>query len=186
MAMPGGRAGADAGRRRHRTRGRHGTQSTSRLLGGAGGDGVAQRGDGRCAATRSRRRAGTSTCSPPPRPWPFSTTRTTRTARSRRFARGQLQCRRPARVAALRTTFSAMEVVNSGAMRSDWMEPIRSWFALLNRGLPYHADRRQRLTRRQPLHRRPGADLRPCRRRAAWPHRRRSRRSPASWPAAWW
>jgi hypothetical protein len=31
--------------------------------------------------------------------------------------------------------FSAMEVVNSGAMRSDWMEPIRSWFALLNRGL---------------------------------------------------
>ena len=28
-----------------------------------------------------------------------------------------------------------MEVVNSGAMRSDWMEPIRSWFALLNRGL---------------------------------------------------
>ena len=32
-------------------------------------------------------------------------------------------------------TFTAMEVVNSGAMRSDWMEPIRSWFALLNRGL---------------------------------------------------
>jgi hypothetical protein len=31
--------------------------------------------------------------------------------------------------------FTAMEVVNSGAMRSDWMEPIRSWFALLNRGL---------------------------------------------------
>lgn len=30
--------------------------------------------------------------------------------------------------------FTAMEVVNSGAMRSDWMEPIRSWFALLNRG----------------------------------------------------
>ena len=35
----------------------------------------------------------------------------------------------------LARTFSAMEVVNSGAMRSDWMEPIRSWFALLNRGL---------------------------------------------------
>ncbi len=31
--------------------------------------------------------------------------------------------------------FTAMEVVNSGAMRSDWMEPVRSWFALLNRGL---------------------------------------------------
>lgn len=31
--------------------------------------------------------------------------------------------------------FTAMEVVNSGAMRSDWMQPIRSWFALLNRGL---------------------------------------------------
>ena len=31
--------------------------------------------------------------------------------------------------------FNAIEVVNSGAMRSDWMEPIRSWFALLNRGL---------------------------------------------------
>ncbi|AMY08222.1 hypothetical protein LuPra_01415 [Luteitalea pratensis] len=31
--------------------------------------------------------------------------------------------------------FTAMEVVNSGAMRSDWMEPIRSWFALINRGL---------------------------------------------------
>lgn len=31
--------------------------------------------------------------------------------------------------------FTAMEMVNSGAMRSDWMEPIRSWFALLNRGL---------------------------------------------------
>jgi len=35
----------------------------------------------------------------------------------------------------LARTFTAMEVVNSGAMRSDWMEPIRSWFALLNRGL---------------------------------------------------
>jgi hypothetical protein len=32
-------------------------------------------------------------------------------------------------------TFDAMEIVNSGAMRSDWMEPVRSWFALLNRGL---------------------------------------------------
>ncbi|MGZ8898904.1 MAG: CehA/McbA family metallohydrolase, partial [Limisphaerales bacterium] len=32
-------------------------------------------------------------------------------------------------------TFDAMEVVNSGAMRSDWMEPFRCWFALLNRGL---------------------------------------------------
>jgi hypothetical protein len=31
--------------------------------------------------------------------------------------------------------FTAMEVVNSGAMRSDWLEPVRSWFALLNRGL---------------------------------------------------
>ena len=31
-------------------------------------------------------------------------------------------------------TFDAMEVVNSGAMRSDWMEPFRAWFALLNRG----------------------------------------------------
>ena len=35
----------------------------------------------------------------------------------------------------LARTFTAMEVLNSGAMRSDWMEPIRSWFALLNRGL---------------------------------------------------
>jgi hypothetical protein len=31
--------------------------------------------------------------------------------------------------------FTAMEVVNSGAMRSDWMQPIRSWLALVNRGL---------------------------------------------------
>lgn len=30
--------------------------------------------------------------------------------------------------------FTAMEVVNSGAMRSDWMEPVRSWLALINRG----------------------------------------------------
>lgn len=30
--------------------------------------------------------------------------------------------------------FTAMEVVNSGAMRSDWMQPVRSWLALLNRG----------------------------------------------------
>ena len=34
----------------------------------------------------------------------------------------------------LERAFNAMEVVNSGAMRSDWMEPIRSWFALLDRG----------------------------------------------------
>ncbi len=32
--------------------------------------------------------------------------------------------------------FDAMELINSGAMRSDWMEPFRAWFALLNRG--YH------------------------------------------------
>ena len=32
-------------------------------------------------------------------------------------------------------SFDAIEVVNSGAMRSDWMEPFRCWFALLNRGL---------------------------------------------------
>jgi len=31
--------------------------------------------------------------------------------------------------------FDGMEVVNSGAMRSDWRQPLRSWFALLNRGL---------------------------------------------------
>ena len=31
-------------------------------------------------------------------------------------------------------TFDAMEVINSGAMRSDWMEPFKCWFALLNRG----------------------------------------------------
>jgi hypothetical protein len=31
-------------------------------------------------------------------------------------------------------TFDAMEAINSGAMRSDWMEPFRAWFALLNRG----------------------------------------------------
>jgi hypothetical protein len=31
-------------------------------------------------------------------------------------------------------TFDAMEVINSGAMRSDWMEPFHAWFALLNRG----------------------------------------------------
>ena len=34
----------------------------------------------------------------------------------------------------LEHAFDAMELVNSGAMRSDWMEPVRSWFALLNRG----------------------------------------------------
>jgi hypothetical protein len=31
-------------------------------------------------------------------------------------------------------TFDAMEVINSGAMRSDWMEPFRAWMALLNYG----------------------------------------------------
>ena len=31
-------------------------------------------------------------------------------------------------------SFDAVEVINSGAMRSDWMEPFRCWFALLNRG----------------------------------------------------
>lgn len=31
-------------------------------------------------------------------------------------------------------TFDAVEVINSGAMRSDWMEPFTCWFALLNRG----------------------------------------------------
>ncbi len=31
-------------------------------------------------------------------------------------------------------TFDAMELINSGAMRTDWLEPIRAWFALLNRG----------------------------------------------------
>jgi hypothetical protein len=31
-------------------------------------------------------------------------------------------------------TFDAMEVINSGAMRTDWMEPFGAWFALLNRG----------------------------------------------------
>jgi hypothetical protein len=31
-------------------------------------------------------------------------------------------------------TFDGVELVNSGAMRTDWMEPIRAWFALLNRG----------------------------------------------------
>jgi hypothetical protein len=30
--------------------------------------------------------------------------------------------------------FDAMEVINSGAMRSDWMEPFHCWFALLNCG----------------------------------------------------
>ena len=30
--------------------------------------------------------------------------------------------------------FDAVEVINSGAMRSDWMEPFQCWFALLNRG----------------------------------------------------
>lgn len=28
----------------------------------------------------------------------------------------------------------ALEIINSGAMRSDWMEPYRGWFALLNYG----------------------------------------------------
>jgi hypothetical protein len=32
-------------------------------------------------------------------------------------------------------TFDGVEVINSGAMRSDWMEPFHCWFALLNRGL---------------------------------------------------
>ncbi|HTG45806.1 MAG TPA: CehA/McbA family metallohydrolase, partial [Verrucomicrobiae bacterium] len=31
-------------------------------------------------------------------------------------------------------SFDAMELINSGAMRSDWMEPFRAWFGLLNRG----------------------------------------------------
>lgn len=31
-------------------------------------------------------------------------------------------------------TFDAMEVANSGAMRSDWMRTFRDWFALLNHG----------------------------------------------------
>ena len=31
-------------------------------------------------------------------------------------------------------TFDGVELVNSGATRTDWMEPIRAWFALLNRG----------------------------------------------------
>jgi hypothetical protein len=31
-------------------------------------------------------------------------------------------------------SFDAMEVINSGAMRSDWMEPYRAWFGLLNHG----------------------------------------------------
>ncbi len=31
--------------------------------------------------------------------------------------------------------FDGVELINSGAMRSDWMEPIHCWFALLNRGL---------------------------------------------------
>ena len=31
-------------------------------------------------------------------------------------------------------SFDAMELINSGAMRSDWMEPVRTWFGLLNRG----------------------------------------------------
>jgi hypothetical protein len=31
-------------------------------------------------------------------------------------------------------SFDAMEVANSGAMRSDWMQPFRDWFALLNHG----------------------------------------------------
>jgi hypothetical protein len=31
-------------------------------------------------------------------------------------------------------TFDAMEVINSGAMQSDWMLPFRDWFALLNHG----------------------------------------------------
>src|SRR5690606_33870754 len=30
--------------------------------------------------------------------------------------------------------FDAMELINSGAMRSQWMEVFRAWFALLNRG----------------------------------------------------
>src|SRR6185503_8690312 len=32
-------------------------------------------------------------------------------------------------------SFDALEVVNSGAMQSDWMLPFRDWFALLNHGL---------------------------------------------------
>ena len=31
-------------------------------------------------------------------------------------------------------SFDAMEVINSGAMQSDWMLPFRDWFALLNHG----------------------------------------------------
>ena len=31
-------------------------------------------------------------------------------------------------------TFDAIEVINSGAMQSDWMLPFRDWFALLNHG----------------------------------------------------
>lgn len=35
---------------------------------------------------------------------------------------------------ALDFSVDAIEVINSGAMRSDWMEPFRGWFALLNYG----------------------------------------------------
>ena len=28
-----------------------------------------------------------------------------------------------------------MEVINSGALQTDWMRPYRDWFALLNRGV---------------------------------------------------
>src|SRR6185503_14969539 len=31
-------------------------------------------------------------------------------------------------------SFDALEVINSGAMQSDWMLPFRDWFALLNHG----------------------------------------------------
>ena len=31
--------------------------------------------------------------------------------------------------------YDAMELVNSGALRTDYMEPYRGWFALLNRGI---------------------------------------------------
>ncbi|HEX7898157.1 MAG TPA: CehA/McbA family metallohydrolase [Planctomycetota bacterium] len=31
--------------------------------------------------------------------------------------------------------YDAMELVNSGALRTDYMEPYRDWFALLNRGI---------------------------------------------------
>ena len=66
--------------------------------------------------------------------------------------------------------FNAMEVINSGATQTDPLRLLARLDGPAQPRLPGHAGRQQRLARRGPLHRRPGADLHPLRR----PRRRRN------------